>query len=113
MNELEKQLAEILEKALAVAEQTGEFVIEQAPLLLQEFYRWHIAKYSLGIFLSLVSFVLIYKFSKFMVKRTEDESAILINGLSTFPLITITAFIYKLLFILVAPKLYLIEYFLK
>ena len=44
MNELEKQLAKVIEKAIQVAEETGQFVIDQAPDLLQEFYKWHIAK---------------------------------------------------------------------
>ena len=40
-------LSKVVEKALNVAEKTGEFAIEQAPLLLKEFYSWHIAKNSL------------------------------------------------------------------
>jgi hypothetical protein len=44
MNEVENQLAELIKKGIEVAEKTGEFAIEQAPLLLQEFYTWHIAK---------------------------------------------------------------------
>ena len=45
MNEkLENLLGQLVEKDIEAAEKTGEFIIEQAPLLLQEFYRWHIAK---------------------------------------------------------------------
>ena len=43
-------LAEAVKKALIVAEKTGEFAIEQAPLLLKEFYAWHITKESLDTY---------------------------------------------------------------
>ena len=58
MNELEKQLSKLVEKGIEVAEQTGNFVIEQAPDLLQEFFRWHISK---NIFLMIVFIVLVEK----------------------------------------------------
>ena len=56
MNELENTLNEILKKALEVAEKTGEFAIEQAPLLLQEFYMWHITE---SIILCLVGLIMV------------------------------------------------------
>ena len=56
MNEkLQEQLALLVEKAIEAATKTGEFVIDQAPDLLQEFYAWNIAEdiglIILGIFL--------------------------------------------------------------
>jgi len=47
-------LSKVVEKALIVAEKTGNFVIEQTPLLLQEFYKWHITESILGILLGLI-----------------------------------------------------------
>lgn len=54
-------LAEAVKKALLVAEKTGEFAIEQAPSLLKEFYAWHITKESLGVLLSLVLLIIVYR----------------------------------------------------
>ena len=58
MNKLEQQLGTILEKALNVAEKTGDFVLEQAPQLLQEFYMWHTSKFILGIILGIILLIL-------------------------------------------------------
>lgn len=129
MKELESQLSVVIEKAIKVAEKTGEFVIEQAPLLLQEFYKWHIAKSVMFILLSFAIFIIgrylpylwLDEYSdvddfKFF-KKSGDES-----GFFAFAFfIAFTAFssmmffssIYKLTYISVAPKLYLIEYFVK
>jgi len=130
--ELEKQLATILEKALNVAEQTGEFVLEQAPQLLQEFYMWHTAKYILGVIagiaLIIIARVVINFWSKKydeaegvdwdeckMFGRVGDQFGMIVPyviitfvGLTVFCINT-----YNLIFITVAPKLYLIEYFMK
>lgn len=113
-------LSEVVKKALIVAEKTGEFVIEQAPSLLQEFYTWHI--YS-NIFYILTGLIIIIfgiwlslKFKKYLnTDYIIDEPgpfftlffSVLIGGL--FVLIAG----YDLIFLLSAPKLYLIEYFIK
>lgn len=137
-------LAEVVKKALTVAEKTGDFVIEQAPLLLQEFYQWHICK---AIFMALLwfgIFFLIQRLSNLLSFSDEkmipeenrksyfkkrdgrfyyssyingDSEAyafsigIKIASYSTF--IGVAVFLYDLVFILVAPKFYLIEYFIK
>ena len=54
-------LSEVVKKALIVAEKTGDFVIEQSPLLLQEFYRWHICANIFGILLGIFLCFLAYK----------------------------------------------------
>lgn len=136
MNELEKTLQKILEKSIELAEQTGEFVIDQAPLLLQEFYRWHIISYCfvifIGILIYLVGRYLPYlwlknekqgKYSVKFFKRwntnpdsiSQDPSLswILYCSTTVASLIVILINVYHLLFILIAPKLYLIEYFIK
>ena len=46
---MEELLKPYIEKALQLAEKTGEFVIEQAPELLQQFYAWHTVKNIAGI----------------------------------------------------------------
>ena len=134
MNNLEEQLAKILEKALSVAEQTGEFAIEQAPLLLQEFYTWHISKNILLMFLGILIFVSLRRISFKMLPTEADNELTYGNSrfgndkfydteesLGSWALIIIAYLvglgivarsIYKLIFMITAPKLYLIEYFL-
>jgi len=119
MNEqLEKILAEILEKALKAAEQTGEFVLDTAPELLQEFYRWHTVKYSLGLLLGvlLLSYAiwLKRKFDKYGCG--DDEAIPYVAGIvfTSIPgMLIFCVNLYWLAFVLAAPKVYLIEYFLK
>ena len=129
-------LSEVVKKALTVAEKTGDFVIEQAPLLLQEFYNWHITVSILGILLGICIFLLgryipniwiinnesqgNYS-SKYFSKYTKNDSwengiipawIIFFTGLLT-SIVIISINLYNLLFLLIAPKLYLIEYFIK
>lgn len=135
MNELENVLAELVKKGIEVAEQTGNFVIEQAPDLLQEFYRWHITK---NVFFSLLCIIIMFT-CFFIFKKTgrkentfkypEDSSLILGRYYSEWSvggvfiiIFCIIGFLvslghlisslYDLVFILTAPKLYLIEYFI-
>ena len=117
---------------MEVAESTGNFVIEQAPELLQEFYRWHIAKSIFGIVTFGLLILLVYWFFRFCGKKKEqgyhntlmlgryyetDEMPFFILcffiGIAVliFPIAMLTN-IYNLVFILVAPKLYLIEHFI-
>ena len=117
-------LAEVVKKALSVAEKTGEFAIEQAPLLLQEFYSWHITKESLGIALSFILLFVVYRLHKKLKKYKTEENLDFSDAEYFFPTmgiyagfliftISLIADIYDLVFILIAPKLYLIEYFVK
>ena len=117
MNKLEEQLSIILEKSLNVAEKSGEFIIEQAPLLLQEFYQWHTASHimsSLLFLLTLIPFIIFYKKATWQYGDDFYEIMSTIFGVLSLCTITVSIInIYKLVFITVAPKLYLIEYFVK
>ena len=143
MNKLEETLQKILEKSIELAEQTGEFVMDQAPLLLQEFYRWHIMQCVLYFILAFIIFFAVKYVSTFFGSKKEfsitydnygrereiksvkmygryynpqDDYLVgnLIFKIGSFIPLVIIVFInlYKLLFILIAPKLYLIEYFI-
>ena len=137
-------LSEVVKKALIVAEKTGEFAIEQAPLLLQEFYQWHICK---AIFMALLWFGIFFliqrlsnllsfsdekmipeenrksyfkkrdgRFYYSLYRNGESDAYTFSIGIkiaSYFTFIGVAVFLYDLVFILVAPKLYLIEYFIK
>lgn len=137
-------LSEVVKKALTIAEKTGDFVIEQAPLLLQEFYKWHICKAVFMALLFLGIFLLVQKLSRLLSYENEElipkenkeyyykkrdgrfyyssygdgdsESYAFSIGMkiaSYFSFIGVAVWLYDLVFILVAPKLYLIEYFIK
>lgn len=137
MNNLEEQLAKVIEKAIEVAEQTGQFVIEQAPDLLQEFYRWHLTKSIVFCIIAVILFwigVFIFRKSGrkentfkvypedstiFMGKYYNSWDGFVLVSYIVTPALSIISFflffssLYKIIFILTAPKLYLIEYFIK
>lgn len=112
MKDLNEKLESIIDKSIALAEKTGEFVIDQAPDLLKEFYTWHTYSHIFWIILLSIfvvaSVVIVEKITKY-----EDDGFIRIfhgiGGLISIPLLVN---VYNLVFILVAPKLYIIEYFL-
>ena len=126
----EELLAEFIKKAIAVAEKTGDFVINQAPLLLQEFYAWHIWSdvffIVFGICLILVSRYLPYLwlskerefsyenkyFSRYGEEILVPSWFVFIIG-SFIGICMLLTNLYDLIYILVAPKLYVIEYFIK
>jgi len=124
-------LSEIVKKALVVAEKTGDFVIEQTPLLLQEFYAWHIWSNVFWIVFAFMVFLIgryvpyfwlskDYKDGYYDItyfSRYGDDGASFAYALfivtSISSLIVILISIHDLIYILVAPKLYLIDYFIK
>ena len=121
---LEDKLMPLVDKALSAMESTGEFVIEQTPLLLQEFYAWHISKsIFLGLMFLVASILCIVVFVKSIkwdkaLNAEEDNPIYWITG--TFSgmggIVFIVVFfnrVYDLIMILVAPRLYLIEYFME
>ena len=117
MNKLEEQLSIILEKSLSIAEKSGEFIIEQAPLLLQEFYQWQTASHIIGVCLfifPLILFMYFYKTAEWGYNDGFKEVMAIVFGIiSLITAIASIINIYYLCFILIAPKLYLIEYFVK
>jgi len=117
---MEEKINKLILKALEVAEQTGNFIIDQAPDILQEFYRWHTYKFIFWIILlTLVGSFLtkpVIKSWKALIEDDDDLPNILIAVFGTLTVVTCLGFIvsnlYNLIFILTAPKLYIIEYFL-
>lgn len=133
MNELEKTLQTLLEKAIAVAEQSGNFAIEQAPLLLQEFYAWHLVSNIIFIVIAVLFIFIGHKvfmtfgtsekkggyYDSFQYKgkffqSNEGVIAVVIMGGATSIALVITSLIKisDIIKIIIAPKLYLIEYFI-
>jgi len=116
-------LSKLVQKAVTAAEKTGDFIIEQTPLLLQEFYTWHIAKNSLTLVMLLIVciFLLILRKRFYAWSTKEDKDwydaeyffgfAVIHFGI-VVSILMFALSIYDLVFIIVAPKLYLIEYFI-
>ena len=121
MKETDQQLAEILKKGLEAAEKTGNFVVEQAPDLIQQLIVWKTCEYIFLILISIAFLFSIYKWYKSAMKRYDDldnfidEPEVLV--FSIYSIVVILIFVialfqsfFNLLQILLAPKIWLIEY---
>lgn len=123
-------LAEVVKKALVVAEKTGDFVIEQAPMLLREFYAWHILSDIIFILIGFLTAYTLYRIPLLWLDKEEDNCSDIkyfsrwgddgaVAGWVVFIVgaisggIMIICNLYDLIYIIVAPKLYLIDYFIK
>lgn len=118
MNEKTEALLEgALMKGLEIAEKTGEFIIEQSPVLLSEFYAWHITASSIKVFLLSIPLILAIRF----YSKTKEEGwqnptfanvmTIIMGVISIFTTFGVLVNVMSLVKVLVAPRLYLIEYF--
>jgi len=118
MSKLDSTLAKVVEKGILLAEKSGQFALEQAPELLQEFYRWEITKSIFVIVMCGLGILFLYpkvSGSLKIIKNDEgDISDVFLFAAGVCALFTSAIFIvsqsYNLIFILTAPKLYLIEY---
>ncbi|MBL4654172.1 MAG: hypothetical protein JKY53_15110 [Flavobacteriales bacterium] len=119
MNELEKTLQKVLEKSMEVAEQTGEFIIDQSPEILEQFFMWHLVSHIFGFIISLIlpiGFVWLFKFG-FSEKAEENDTQVIswmlggIGAIVTF--LFLCDNLNQIIFISIAPKIYLIEYFIR
>lgn len=113
LSKTDEVLSKAVEKGIAFAEKTGNFVIEQAPDLLKEFYAWQLySNISIVILMLIISYV-IYFVSKKVVKSMEDDFMYILNLFQILPVVFLLVSVYRIIFITVAPKLYLIEHFVK
>lgn len=126
---LEEKLEPLVLKAIEAIEQTGDFVIEQAPLVLQEFLMWRTVKdiFLLLLFiLILISPILVKKMlpkadknelrtGKFLGKVVSADSwgfGFFISVFTTIiGIIGTVHYGLDLIKVTIAPKIYLIEYF--
>lgn len=67
----------------------------------------------MGIVLALLISLVIYIIVRMFVKSDNDTFYYLYNWIQIAPITVLSINIYNLVFILVAPRLYLIEHFLK
>ena len=126
MSETDKQLAEILKKGLETAEQTGNFIVEQAPDLIRQLLIWKTVEYaiytSLGIALLIFFFKWTKKVGREMKEKDYDFEDYFMDGFAniliaigylvafTVGIVMIDENLQDLIQIVFAPKIYLIEY---
>ena len=122
MNEkLEKTLSTIIDKSLELAEKTGEFVVEQGGELLEQFFMWHTASaiffMVLGVLMLIAGLFSTRYFYKCIIEDGGGDSIyvlpMVLLGIapSVGGIIMFFVNTYDLIYITVAPKLYLIDYF--
>ena len=121
MKETDQQLAEILKKGLEAAEKTGNFVVEQAPDLIQQLIVWKTCEYIFLIIISIAFMFSLYKWHKSAMKRYDDFDGFYIKTeffiYCIYAIVVILIFgtalfksFFNLIQILLAPKIWLIEY---
>lgn len=128
---LENALESAVLKALDFAEKTGEFVIDAAPGLIQEFIAWKTMHHIASIIMCIVIFLVIKYAPCLFFKKQEkagyEEASyfgyvgheipviifyIILGCWSLFAVIEIACSIMNLIKIIYAPNIYLMEYFL-
>lgn len=106
--------------ALETLKDTKDFVLEQAPLVVQELYAWHLTSSIIWVVVTaIVLGILVPKmiefFKDYEYDLEEDKEGwgvfLVITNLVSIAIFTYNLF--KMLQILIAPKLYLIEYITK
>lgn len=118
-------LEQAILKGLEIANKTGEFVIDQAPKVIEEFIKWHTYRHGILIFLWLIiSFILIMGVRRLYIEFNDIESeyfnsekvvaigfiSCVILFLSVASLIGNTM---DLIQIIVTPSIYIMEHFIK
>lgn len=121
MNEqLQTALTDILEKTMSGVDAATEFLVEETPLVIQELLTWYSIVYFLEMLFAIGIFIVVtvnaIKWMKYIKKDDADEDAafawFLVSGIASAVAIIIafTLFNIKWLQILIAPKIWLIEY---
>jgi len=104
LNENLNQILEGLKTAIDTAN-------AELPAILEEIVRWGMIKYSAFSLISLVCLLLFVGTTIFFIKNGEEPDAIAFTVLlSLFLLIPFTYNLFKLLFVTISPKLYIIHY---
>lgn len=113
----EQKLNKIAEKALEYIKSAEEFAIEQAPLVIQEFYHWCFWSHLFLLLIGATGLLVFYKSFKWGYDNYVDSDADFPMGVEiisgVFWLASLTMFIhnlYGLIKVWVAPRVYLITY---
>lgn len=101
-------------KGLEWVEEAGEFVVEQAPLVVQEFIVWKTVMHSIWGTVGFIGFVLCGIWTYNIRATIDDHPGTIGTGLiSVAGLVVFIVHGMLLIKLTVAPKLYLIDYFFK
>lgn len=118
--ELQKQLANAVQKGLELAETTGEFVIDQAPDLIKQLIMYNAIESALLALSGIIFFIVGYKFVDSMVKKTsifDDDEFDPFLLFHSIPILIGSLLFFDnfgtFLKCVIAPKIFLIEYFIK
>lgn len=124
---LEESLAKMVNIGIKMAEKTGQFVIEQAPDILKEFYIWRAIENIIGILVVLIIVTMIRSFIKNLGKEKEShmndqlwDNKYYEDAITTRVLYNLVGVLYfiaapmivALFKIWLTPKIYIIDYFL-
>lgn len=114
-NKAEEVLATVLQKAMEVAEKTGDFVTDQAPDVVQQLLAWKFAQaLVVGLMCAVVFLICAYHVYRVLRSdRAEDwhEPVVILCTLFGAPsLMLAVPYLLDALQIWLAPKVYLIEY---
>ena len=123
--ETDKQIAEILKKGLEVAEKSGNFVIEQAPDLVKQLITYKTVETSISVLIEITLMYLIFRYFKYLYKKNNEDSdfisdngfhiggILILSGVAIFMFFVFINDISKLIQLIFAPKIYLLEYIAK
>lgn len=117
---VEEILAETVQKAVNFAEETGQWVLDVTPRIVEQYLMWELVSSTffviVGLVFMLIPVVFRYKaFTDFDWEDPDNFFPLLITSLLTaVPGILLVLFnIYSILFIKIAPEIYLIKQFLQ
>lgn len=114
-NKAEEVLATVLQKAMEVAEKTGDFVTEQAPDVVQQLLVWKLAQaLVVGLMCAVVFFTCAYHVYRVLRAERPEEwhgpVAMMCVIFGTPSFMMMVPYLLEALQIWLAPKVYLIEY---
>lgn len=119
MSETDKIVAEILSKALEGARQAGDFIVEQAPEVIQQLLLWKLTHGVVHVAIGAAVLWGLYKLFFIILAKREDRGldeivwlpytigAMIFGG---FAICGVFYGLMQTLKILIAPKLFLLEY---
>ena len=121
-DDLQEALSKIIERSMEVAEKTGEWALDKAPELIQQFLMWELYSNILTIVVFVLIAIPLIKVLPLTIKAwndAPDSSPIVAIGGITYSafaiiggLVAIISSSYNIVHILVAPEIYLIKYFI-
>lgn len=124
-DELQEQLAKMLERSMEVAEQTGTWALDKAPDLIHQFLIWELWSSVFFCLFGFIFFAIAIKVKNIVLGKEGVTSIADIDDADAWAFLLIlgganlfvgSIFVFKNLYnaihVLVAPEIYLIKYFL-